>query len=209
MRARLPKDLFKLVACLVGSIAALSSISCQPGCGADKEWMTQLFHEVKVGNVPSVETMLSSKKCANAADEDSLTPLMVAASNGRYGVAKVLLERGAEVDKKTKHGTTALMFASSACHPSMVRLFLDSGAYAPMKDYSGESSLDSVQELYTFWAGFDSSSQPQDIEAAWIAGQILVGRNSQWIVPPLPKAACKEVVDLLTTASRSSELAEN
>jgi ankyrin repeat protein len=41
-----------------------------------------------------------------------LTPLIAAAETGQYEAAQLLLERGADVNKRMKRGQTALMFAS-------------------------------------------------------------------------------------------------
>ncbi|KAK4205323.1 ankyrin repeat-containing domain protein [Triangularia verruculosa] len=62
-------------------------------------------------------------------DRRKQTPLHVAAEYGRESVARVLLERGAEIDAKDNLGRTPLALAAAAWHTeSMVRFLLEQGA---------------------------------------------------------------------------------
>lgn len=58
------------------------------------------------------------------------TPLINAAANGHVGIAKVILNAGAVVDKPDAFGCTALTSAAYAGRVVMVRLLLDAGANA-------------------------------------------------------------------------------
>ena len=63
----------------------------------------------------------------NIARENGETPLMIAARLGQTEVVKLLLERGAKTNTRTKKfGQTALMWAAG--HPEIVRLLLKRGA---------------------------------------------------------------------------------
>ena len=53
---------------------------------------------------------------------------MTAARTGRTGPVKALLSRGAKVDLKEQHGQTALMWAASEGHVSVVELLIEAGA---------------------------------------------------------------------------------
>jgi Ankyrin repeats (many copies) len=56
------------------------------------------------------------------------TPLVAAADAGRAEAAKLLIERGANVNRKLKAGQTALMFAAYHGHIDIVSLLLSKGA---------------------------------------------------------------------------------
>lgn len=68
------------------------------------------------------------------------TPLIAAAQGGRCEALKLLLARGADVNKKMKPGQTALMFASYYGHTETVRLLLTSGADVHA-DFEGDTAL--------------------------------------------------------------------
>ena len=46
---------------------------------------------------------------------DGSTPLLMAASNGHVSIAKLLIDRKADVNRKDPHGDTALMAAVQRC----------------------------------------------------------------------------------------------
>jgi uncharacterized protein len=64
----------------------------------------------------------------NAATTDGLTPLMVAASDGRHEMTRFLLEQGADVTRKDTSGRTALTHAVTGQRPAIVRLLQEHGA---------------------------------------------------------------------------------
>jgi hypothetical protein len=57
------------------------------------------------------------------------------------GVAKLLLQRGANPDAQTPIGKTALMLAAEAGDPELVELLLSKGANPSLKDASGHTAL--------------------------------------------------------------------
>jgi hypothetical protein len=71
----------------------------------------------------------------NSVDE---TPLMMAALNNQFDLAQVLIERGAEVNRK---GWTPLHYAATKGHIAMMRLLLDSSAYIDAESPNGTTSL--------------------------------------------------------------------
>jgi len=173
-------------------LAAVTLISCseKARCDGDAAWQQQLYTEVRVGNLPSVEALLSSERCPEVIDEKGQTPLMIAAANGHYEVAKRLLDYGVKVDAKQKDGYTALMFASEWCYPQLVKLLIDSGAYVPMRSYAEKTSFDLANERAEFWEQRGGSSAPSGLTIAqhWQLDQ----RGG-----PPPKATCAEVSDML------------
>jgi hypothetical protein len=71
----------------------------------------------------------------NSVDE---TPLMMAALNNQFDLAQVLIERGAEVNRK---GWTPLHYAATKGHIAMMRLLLDNSAYIDAESPNGTTSL--------------------------------------------------------------------
>jgi ankyrin repeat protein len=66
------------------------------------------------------------------------TPLMLAAINNQLELAKVLIERGAEVNKP---GWTPLHYAATRGHREMMRLLLDNDAYIDSESANGTTPL--------------------------------------------------------------------
>ena len=92
--------------------------------------------------------------------QDELTPLMIAASQRKppeghiflpgstkpIDIARGLLERGADVNAKSKSGTTALMVAATHNNSPMIGLLIESGADAGAKNNRGKTAA-GVAEL--------------------------------------------------------------
>jgi hypothetical protein len=66
------------------------------------------------------------------------TPLMLAALNNQLDVAMVLIERGAEVNRK---GWTPLHYAATRGHIAMMRLLLENNAYIDAESPNGTTPL--------------------------------------------------------------------
>ena len=77
----------------------------------------------------------------NHTDNAGRTALMWASINGHEGVARLLLEKKADVNKKDPSGKTALMRASSNGHEGVARLLLEKKADVNKKDPSGRTAL--------------------------------------------------------------------
>jgi uncharacterized protein len=69
-------------------------------------------------------------------------PLHYAATNGQDEAAKVLLDHSAYVDTASPNGTTPLMMAARGNHPTTVNLLLDQGADPAVKNQLGLTALD-------------------------------------------------------------------
>jgi len=70
------------------------------------------------------------------------TPLHYAATNGHDAVVKLLLDNSAYVDAGSPNGTTPLMMAARGNHLSTVKLLLDNGADLSAKNQLGLTALD-------------------------------------------------------------------
>ncbi len=81
------------------------------------------------------------------------TALMEAISKGKPGIAKMLIEAGADVNAKDILGQTALMIAVSKAPVEIVRMLLDAKADVNAKDLKGLTALMRVgydENQYTF-----------------------------------------------------------
>ena len=76
-----------------------------------------------------IEVLLQAGAGANSKKTNETTALMLAATSGSTGAAKVLLDHGATVNaKESVHGQTALMFAAALNRDAVVSLLLAHGA---------------------------------------------------------------------------------
>ena len=69
----------------------------------------QIFCACEQGDVDSVQTLLDQGCDVDSVDEDENTPLQVASANGHEGVVRLLIMRGAGLDKRNVFGWTPLL----------------------------------------------------------------------------------------------------
>lgn len=74
-------------------------------------------------------------------DEDGSTPLFTAARDGRFELASVLIEAGADVNATDKCGKTPLQLTALTGNVDLVRLLLTAGARIGARDSEGWSAL--------------------------------------------------------------------
>ncbi|KAG5817889.1 hypothetical protein H9Q74_002814 [Fusarium xylarioides] len=86
-----------------------------------------------IGDSDSVRPQLS-KAGESRHNIGGQTPLSWAATNGHKAIAKVLLEKGADIETKNKDGYTPLSSAALQGHEAMARLLLEKGANIKVKD---------------------------------------------------------------------------
>ena len=73
-------------------------------------------------------------------------PLHYAAANGNDEIVKLLLDHSAYVDAGSPNGTTPLMMAARGGHVSTVKLLLDNGADINVKNQIGMTALDFAKQ---------------------------------------------------------------
>lgn len=83
----------------------------------------------------------------NEQDNDGLTALNVALDYGRGGIAKLLLNNGADVNIVDKNGLTILHHAATTEWPKIVKLLLDHGADPNKEDSNQWTPLHHVIEF--------------------------------------------------------------
>jgi ankyrin repeat protein len=73
-------------------------------------------------------------------DVEGMTPLMVAAEGGHFDVVRLLVDAGADVNRRDSSGFTPLMGAARTGHAGMVRFLLARGARHDAVDASGRNA---------------------------------------------------------------------
>ncbi len=102
--------------------------------------VTSLSLAVSNGNAPMVKLLLDAGANANTREHNGQTVLQTAADVGVIESVRLLVEHGAIVDERDSvYGQTALMFATRAGHPDVVRFLLDQGANPNASTYIGET----------------------------------------------------------------------
>ncbi len=94
-------------------------------------------------------------------DNDKTTELMWAVRQGSYGVASILLENGADVNARDKHGNTALMKAVLGNYYVIARLLLEKGADIDAKNDSGHTVFTLLDPAQTDVAAVLEKAQSQ------------------------------------------------
>jgi len=97
------------------------------------------------GNIEAIEQHLEAGIDVDAKETPGGgTPLIVAAIFGQTEAAKLLIEKGANVNGTSNDGATALHAAAFFCHTEIVKMLLGKGAVVDAKNMRGETPLDAV-----------------------------------------------------------------
>ncbi|HEO64990.1 MAG TPA: hypothetical protein ENI73_03870, partial [Spirochaetes bacterium] len=108
-------------------ISVLLCLSLSMAFGARKR--PDLFDAIKAGNKKSVLRFLKKSVRINAKRKGK-TPLMTAARYGRLNIARILIEKGANIHVREKSTSqTALHIAIYNHHPSIALLLIKKGAF--------------------------------------------------------------------------------
>jgi len=109
-----------------------------------------LCFPIHEGDEAEVRRILdASPECLNTPEPGGLTALMFCATYRRPELARVLLDRGANVDAKNRTGMTALHLAAwNHCAP-VVRMLIDAGAAVDQVDDSGNTALHHAVHMHT------------------------------------------------------------
>jgi ankyrin repeat protein len=116
--------------------------------------------------------------------------LMEAAEYGKLDICRDLLDSGVDVNSSTRHGLTALHFASSRCAIDVCKLLLDRGAdvnaKTDKKNFYGETVLDYATK-YNYRDAKRSESE-QDF-ARYKLCKLLIDRGAEIEITPLHNAS--------------------
>jgi hypothetical protein len=124
----------------------------------DERGLTPLLSATVEGHADAVAALLEKGANANVANRDGSTPLMFACNAGGQGnlnnrvspshdrIAKLLLERKAQLDRQQENGYTALMYGVFRNNVQLVRLLVRAGANRNLRDRNGKTALDYAQD---------------------------------------------------------------
>src|SRR5438045_9560170 len=101
----------------------------------------QLLAAASSGDVAGVEHALASGACVDAVNTFGSTPLVCAATDGHVDVAKLLIARGTNLERRAGWGLSALHQAASWERSEMVTALLDAGAQVDGTTVDGTTSL--------------------------------------------------------------------
>ncbi|PTB16921.1 hypothetical protein C9I57_31085 [Trinickia symbiotica] len=104
-------------------------------------------------------------------------PLHYAAANGHDDIAKLLIDNSAYIDAASPNGTTPLMMAARGNHVTTMKVLLDGGADAKLKNQIGMTALDFAKR----YQAKDATAALQDMfarEQAASSGVPAAGQNS-------------------------------
>jgi uncharacterized protein len=91
--------------------------------------MGDIWRAAEAGDSEEVERLVGQDPgLLDALDFPGMTPLMYASEQGHVGVVRLLLDKGAAVNKQSLHDGAALTYASYRDHTPVVRLLLERGA---------------------------------------------------------------------------------
>lgn len=125
--------IFRLL--LVSLILSFSQLHAQ----ANDEFLDA----VRDGNLEKVKVLLKTKVNLNATDSREMTPLLLSSADNNLDMVKVLVEGGADVNRKHKEtGKTPLIYAAANGHVDILRYLLSRpGIIVNAKDKEGKTAL--------------------------------------------------------------------
>jgi ankyrin repeat protein len=107
-------------------ISALLLIAVSSACGR-RSLDGKLIDAAAEGDAVTVQKLLDSGASIDAHARDDWTPVTTASREGKLGVVKLLLERGANVNTKEGGGHTALFWARKYQHRDVEEALLAAG----------------------------------------------------------------------------------
>ncbi|NKB64148.1 MAG: hypothetical protein GKR95_19220 [Gammaproteobacteria bacterium] len=114
---------------------------------ANSAYAGRIHKAVEKDNYSEVKRQIAKGKI-NAKDRYGSTPLHIASLNGKEEIARILIQKGAEVNNENSNRNTPLMLASYGGNNAIVRLLIDNGARVDARNQDGNSSL-----LFAAWQG--------------------------------------------------------
>lgn len=129
-------------------------------------------NSAKMGDASALARMLQAEpKAADWADENSVTPLMMATAYGHLSCAEVLCGHNVNVDKTNVWGSTPLINAAHNAHHSVVHFLILQDALVTQRDKDGTALDGSLRRLCRMMRGVaaatdDKHPDKEGLEAA-------------------------------------------
>jgi len=139
---------------------------------------------VFIGDLAAVKRALTDGADPNAQDPQSgSTVLSIASLMGHTEIVALLLERGADVNAKSRDGGTALHAAAFLGRAEAVKLLLEKGADTTLRNNMGSIAIDGAKLDWAFTKGIIAMLQIEVDEAEIKAGRAevikLISRHSR------------------------------
>ena len=133
-------SVFVLAACLLLAIQGCTILNEGIDLSDHADEMVIATHR---GDIKEVERLLHEEEAdVNARDMgNGMTVLMWAVYQGHADVAKLLINKGADINAKLDGGKTVLMFAAHRGRPSIGKLLIEKGADVNAKSKYGSTAL--------------------------------------------------------------------
>ncbi|RJE19266.1 ankyrin repeat-containing protein [Aspergillus sclerotialis] len=110
--------------------------------GPSRGGYTALLQVVGDGNEAAARKLLENGADVNAGrPADRMTPLIAASQRGNYGIARLLLSYGADLDLCDRIGVSPLIWAAIEGHINMIQLLVNKGANVNSSDSDGKTAL--------------------------------------------------------------------
>lgn len=108
-----------------------------------------LLHWAAVmGKERLVEFLLKFQECSvDEADDTGATPLILATLKGSLPICKMLIERGANVNKQNNNGHTPVKYAGSKNQREILMYLLDCGGNPNLRDQLSETAIHRVASM--------------------------------------------------------------
>lgn len=114
----------------------------------DRRGVSLLHHAIRSGRLEAARILIDKGAPLNLISGDrGNTPLMDAAAEGEVEILKILLERGVDLEVRSKSGQTALILATGRRCVDCVRLLVQNGADPHQRDHLGLNSVDYARAL--------------------------------------------------------------
>lgn len=114
--------------------------------GADGRF-APLMRAAKLGRLDIVEELLAFGVDIEALNADGCNPLWLARYNGDHTVIERPIAAGISIDRQNGNGAPCLMHVASNSKPDLVKLLLDHGANAGLRNFDDFSALDLAASL--------------------------------------------------------------
>jgi ankyrin repeat protein len=186
----------KLALSLLGALTLVATLNAQAAAGPNED----ILEASKAGDRARVEAALTQGASINAIDEKGLsvlglaglTPLGLAAQYGHTNVAELLLDRGANLEGRSRgFEQTPLHLAAERGNTNVTKLLLDRGANVDPRDLLGATPL--------AWAALRGHKNTAALLLARGALANAMNRNNKTALHLAAAAGNKEVVVLLLT----------
>ena len=87
-----------------------------------------MWHAASRGHLNIMQLLLEQGADKNKANNDGMTPLLIAAKKGHMMIVQALLEQGVDKEKADSSGWTALFYAACTGHFPIVQYLVEQGA---------------------------------------------------------------------------------